>query len=212
MGKVIAVVVLVVVVALLALGDVTAQHYAERRIQQQIDRRQPGATSTVHISSFPFVPRLAILGRVDKVTARVHGVSVDNLTLDEVNLVVTGVKLDRGQLVHGKVVVTGIRTGTVRAVLSEQTVDQLVHLPITFGDGGVHLAVGGVTLGVSVSVAGNQLHLGAAGRQLSIPIPVLPVLPCVAGVAVEPGQLVLSCTFHQVPAALIQAAQTARAG
>jgi hypothetical protein len=206
MRKLTALVALLVVVALLAVGDFAARRYAEDRIQHQIDSRQAGAVSSVTISSFPFVPRLLILGKVDKVTAHVRNVSVGSFALDRVDLTVTGVKLDRGQLVHGKVVVTGIRTGTVSALLSEQEVDNVLHVPVSFGDGSVHLTVGGVTLSATISVVGNELRLGAVGHDVSVPIPELPVLPCVAGVSVQRGFLVLSCTFHQVPAALAQAA------
>jgi hypothetical protein len=206
MRKLIVVVVLAVLAGLLAIGDVAARRYAENRIEQQIDHRDAGATSSVHISSFPFVPRLLLFGRVEKITAHVKHVSVASLTLDQVDLTVTGVKLDRSQLFHRNVMVKSIRTGTVSAVLSEQAVEQVLHLPLTFGDGSVQLSIGGVTLGVSVAVVDNQLRLSAAGRELTIPIPELPVLPCVAGVTVEPGRLVLSCTFHQVPTALLQEA------
>jgi hypothetical protein len=203
---IVAVVVLAVVAGLLAVGDVAARRYAESRIEQQIDHRDAGASSSVHISSFPFVPRLLLFGRVEKITAHVKHVSVSSLTLDQVDLTVTGVKLDRNQLFHRNVVVKSIRTGTVSAVLTEQAVEDVLHLPVTFGDGSVQLTVGGVTLGVSVAVVDNQLRLSAAGQELTVPIPVLPVLPCVAGVTVEPGRLILSCTFHQVPTALLQAA------
>jgi hypothetical protein len=206
---IVGVVVLAVLAVLLGIGDVVARRYAEDRIEQQIDHRDAGATSSVHISSFPFVARLLLFGRVEKISAHVRHVSVDRLTLDQVDLTVTGVKLDRNQLFHRNVVVKSIRTGTVAAVLSEQAVDQVLHLPITFGDGAVQLSVGGVTVGVSVAVADNQLRLSAAGHELTIPIPELPVLPCVAGVTVEPGRLVLTCTFHQVPTALLQEATAA---
>jgi hypothetical protein len=202
MGKLIAVV--VVLAVLLGFGDVEARRYAESRVEQRINERQPGAASTVHVASFPFVPRLALFGRVEKISARVHNVSLDRFNLDEVDLTVSGVRLNRNQLVHGTVAVESIRTGTVRAVMSEQTVDQVLQLPVTFGDGTVELSAGGVTLSATVTVVDNQLRFGVAGRQVSVTIPELPVLPCVAGVVVEPGRLVLSCTFHQVPAALLQ--------
>jgi hypothetical protein len=207
MGKLIAVA--VVLVVLLAAGDVAARRYAESRVEQQINDREPGSASTVHISSFPFVARLGLLGRVEKTTAHVSHVNVGSFILDEVDLTVTGVKLDRSQLVHGHVSVQGIRSGTVRAVMSEHTVDQVLRLPVTFGDGSVQLSAGGVTLSATVTVVDNQLRLSAAGRDLSVPIPELPVLPCVADAVVEPGRLVLSCSFHQVPAALVQAAKAA---
>jgi hypothetical protein len=207
MGKWIAVA--VVLVVLLAAGDVAARRYAETRVEQQINEREPGSASSVHISSFPFVARLALFGRVEKISAHVSHVNVGSFVLDKVDLTVTGVRLDRSQLVHHTAAVKGIRTGTVRAVMSEQTVDQVLHLPVTFGDGSVQLSAGGVTLSATVTVVDNQLRLSAAGRDLSVPIPPLPVLPCVADAAVEPGRLVLSCSFHQVPAALLHAARAA---
>jgi hypothetical protein len=206
---IVGVLVLASLAVLLGVGDVIARRYAENRIEEQIDNRDAGATSSVHISSFPFVARLLIFGRVEKISAHVRHVNVDSFTLDQVDLTVTGVKLDRNQLFHRNVVVKSIRTGTVAAVLSEQTVDQVLHLPVTFGDGAVHLSVAGVTVGVSVAVADNELRLSAAGQELTIPIPELPILPCVAGVTVEPGRLILSCTFHRVPTALLQQATAA---
>jgi hypothetical protein len=157
---------------------------------------------------------LAVSRQVEKVTADVRNVPVTtpigNFTLDEVDLTLKGVKVDLGPLVAGSDgAVKSIKSGTVTAEMSEATLRQLVKLPVTLGNRTASVTVAGIQVAGSVSLAkDNVLHLSGAGLAVDVPIGTIPVLPCIAAVAIAPGRLVMSCSFNQVPAALLQAAGT----
>ena len=90
--------------------------------------------------------------------------------------------------------------------MSQETISKLVKVPVTLGDGTVKVTVAGIPLGGTVKVVnGKTLHVSAAGFALDVPLPDIPVLPCLGGVAIIPGYLVIACAFHQVPAAFLQA-------
>ena len=200
-------------VALLVFGDVEARHFAERQVAHVIRTHEPGATAKVRIASFPFVGRLAVSRQVQKITADVRNVPVNtaagNFTLDDVQLTLKGVKVDLGPLVAGSNdAVKSIRSGSVRAILSETQLDKIVKLPVTLGNGSAQVTVAGVQVNGTATVSNNVLHLAAGPAAINITLPSLPVLPCIANVAVVSGQLVLGCTFNTVPAALLKAATT----
>jgi len=203
--------VLIVVVALLVVGDVAARKYAERQIAHAIVAHEKGATAKLRISSFPFVLRLAISREVKKVTADVHQVPVStpigSFKLDEVVLTLNDVKVNLGPLTTGSDgAVRSIKSGTVLARMSQATLDQLIKLPVTLGNGSVQLDVAGFKVTCNVAIVNNALHLSAAGRSLDIPLNDIPVLPCIGNLVITPGQLAMSCSFDKVPAALLQAA------
>jgi hypothetical protein len=198
-------------VALLIFGDVEARHYAEHQVAHVIGTHEPGATAKVRIKSFPFVGRLAVSRQVQQITANVQNVPVvttaGSFKLDEVDLTLKGVKVDLGPLVAGSNdAVKSIRSGSVRAVMSEQALATLVKLPITLGDGSAQVSIGGVNVSASASVAKNILHLVAGKIVVNVTLPAIPVLPCAPNLAIVPGDLVLSCNFNQVPAAFLKAA------
>jgi hypothetical protein len=200
-----------VLVALLIFGDVEARHYAEHQVAHVIGTHEPGATAKVRIKSFPFVGRLAVSRQVQQVTADVHNVPVataaGNFKLDEVDLTLKGVKVDLGPLVAGSNdAVKSIRSGSVRAVMSEQALAGLVKLPVTLGSGSAQVTVAGVKVNASASVTNNVLHLVAGPTTVMVKLPAIPVLPCAPNVAIVPGDLILSCTFNTVPAAFLKAA------
>jgi hypothetical protein len=204
---------LVVLAVLLVIGDIVGLRYAQDQVRRRIDANVAGADAKVHISSFPFLGKLAVAGTISKLTAHVDHASDGEFTFDGIDLTVTRLKLDRSQLFSDRrVQVRGIQTGTVKADMAEADFTRLVGgLPVTFGNGVAQVRVGGVTADAQVTVANNQLHLNSAGLPVTIPIPIpkLSVLPCVTSVVIVPGHLVASCTFHEVPAVLVQAAAQA---
>ncbi|HSS10193.1 MAG TPA: hypothetical protein VLL25_09920 [Acidimicrobiales bacterium] len=202
---------LIVLAVLLVVGDVVALRYAQDQVRRRIDANVADAHATVHISGFPFLGKLAVAGTIGKITAHVDHASQGDVTFDAVDLTVTDVKLDRSQLFKDRrVQVQGIQSGTVKADMTQADFSRLLGgLPVTLGDGVVQVRVGQAMVDAHVTVAANQLHVTGAGLATTIPIPKLSVLPCVATVAAIPGHLVASCTFHEVPAALVQAAAVA---
>jgi hypothetical protein len=201
---------LVLLLVVAVVGDVTARAYAQGQMEKRIDSRVPGATSQVHISSFPFVGKLLLAGKVDDISAHISHVSYGQFNFDSITLRVNGLEMDRNLLLRRQVRVTGIRTATVSADMNQADFDRLVGYPVVLGDGQVEVSALGVTASAKVSVVNNELRLDdlrAGGFSLGltvpirnvIPFPRLAVLPCVAGVKVIPGHLVTTCTFHTVP-------------
>jgi hypothetical protein len=200
-------IVVLVLVVLLGAADVGSRLYAQRQVAHQIDTRVPGASSSVHISSFPFLGNLALSGKIDKVSAKVKHVTEGQFSFDEVDLTLTGVKLDRHQLVTAQQVhINSINTGTVRAAMSQQAVDQALGFPVSFTNGGVQATVDGQLITASVTIVNNELRIEWAGAARTIPVPKLPVLPCAARAVFVPGHMELTCTFHEVPSALLATA------
>ena len=200
-------IVVLVLLVLLGAADVGTRLYAQRQVAHQIDTRVAGASSSVHISSFPFLGNLALSGKIDKVSAKVKHVTEEGFSFDEVDMTLTGVKLDRHQLVTGQQVhINSINTGTVRAAMSQQALDQALGLPVSLTNGGVQVTVDGQVITANVTIVNNQLRIEGAGAARSIPVPKLPVLPCAARAVIVPGHVELTCTFHEVPTALLAAA------
>jgi LmeA-like phospholipid-binding len=198
----------VLLVAILVVGDVTARVYAQNQLQDRINANVPNANAKAHISGFPFLGKLLFTGKVDKITAHIERATEGQFTFDGIDLTVNGVKLNRGQLIRNRrVKVQSISSGTVKADMSQEDFDRLVGgLPVVLGDGTVQLTAGGTTVTAQVTVVDNQLHFSGRGLPAVIPIPKLPVLPCAASITIIPGHLVVTCTFHEVPTALLQAA------
>jgi hypothetical protein len=203
--------VVIIAVALLGGGDVVARHWAESQLASRIEASLPGSHATVHISSFPFVGRLAAAGSVSKITAHVDKVQRADLplTLAFVDLEVEGVKLDRNALWQDqKVKLRRISRGTVRAEITDAAVSAaLGGVPVQFGNGTVEVVAAGLHVRATASIQNNKLVLAAAGiGALAVTIPKLSVLPCAASATVRPGRVDVSCEIHEIPQALLTAA------
>jgi hypothetical protein len=197
---------LVLVVALLlCAGDVVARLVAQRQLERRIDRQVAGANARVRISEFPFVAKLAAGGRIAKITAHLDHAATGDFVLDRVDLSVTAVRVNRNALLRDRrLQIESIDTGTVTAAMSQADFDRLAGVAVTFGDGVARVTTAGVTVTAHVSIVNNRLRIVAAGIPVSVPIPALPVLPCLADVRIVPGHLIATCTFPQVPPALLE--------
>jgi hypothetical protein len=196
-------VIVVVLLVLLAAADFGARIALEHQLEQRIDSSVPSAHAKVTIQSFPFLYKLATKGRVDKITAHAAQVSQGPFVLDRVDVTVTGVRIRRSVLLHQRQLeIVSIDTGTVRADMTQATFSNLVGVAVTLGAGTAHVTVAGTSVTGRVSIINGRLQLDSAGPPVSVPIPTLPVLPCLAQVTIIPGHLLGSCTFHQIPAAL----------
>jgi hypothetical protein len=204
--KVIIMVVIVLVVAGL-VGGYFARHYAEQQLAKRIEQSVPGSKAKVHISSFPFLGRLAFQGRVARLTAEVTGVVAGTVHFSRIDLDVDDINVNRSDLVHHhQVVIESISKGVASAFVSQQEIDRLTKLPVKLSAGRVEVTVAGVDIGVKASLDAGTLHfMAGVGPSISIPVPTLPVLPCATSVAVLPGQLEIRCVTDTVPAALVQA-------
>lgn len=193
--------VLAVVVAAGSLGDVLIRHAVEGAIADHVEAQLPGAHADVHISSFPFVGRLAVSGKVPTVTAEVSGVAAGPLTFDRVDVHIADVRVQRSRILHGQVQLRSIRQATVVARVSQASIDSEVGLPVTLGTGTV--GVGGLQVPAQVSVNGERVEVAVPPLPaVSITIPVTRLLPCLGAASIEPGELVVSCTTDQLPPVL----------
>jgi hypothetical protein len=194
----------VILALLLSAGDVGARLYTQRQLERRIDDNIAGAQARVRISGFPFLWSVLVNGRINKFTAHLAQAQQEEFVLDRVDFVVTGVRINRSKLVNGRQLeVVGIDTGTVTADMNQADFDRLVGLDITLGDGVAHVAGG--TVGGTIEIVNNRLNITNGNKPISIPIPPLPMLPCIGRVTIVPGHLHTSCTFDQVPSALLGA-------
>jgi hypothetical protein len=207
------VVLLVILVGVLTIGDVEVRIYAEHQFAHRIDANVAGAKSSVSISSFPFVGRLAASGTVRRIRARVAGVTYGRFTFESVEVDVSGVRLDRTALLeHQRIQVLGIDKGTVKAEMTEAAVDAAFGgVPVKLDNGGIELTLNGAHVASRLSIVDNQLRLGLAGLP-AVPVPKLSVLPCVTDAVVTTGHLQLTCTLNGIPPALVGAAGLVSAG
>jgi LmeA-like phospholipid-binding len=200
-------VLLLILAAVLTVGDVEARLYAEHQFAHRIDTNVPGAHATANISSFPFVGRLAMTGTVRKIRAHLANVTSGRFTFDTVDVAVTGVQLDRKALFQDqRIQVLRIDSGTVTADMTEAAVDRaLGGLPVKLANGAVQLKVNGINLVGRLTVVANQLRLEVTGVPVNVPIPKLPALPCVGNAVVTTGHLQLTCNLTGIPPALVGA-------
>lgn len=196
--------ILVVLLVLIAGAADTASRIAmQHQLEQRIDGYVPSAAAKVTIHSFPFLPKVAASGRVDKITAHARQVSQGPFVLDRVDVAVTGVRINRHLLINDqKLEIVSINTGTVTADMTQADLAHLLGVTVILGAGSAQVTEAGVTVAGHISISNGRIRLEAAGHPVSVAIPTLPILPCLAEVRIIPGHLVGSCTFHEIPAAL----------
>jgi hypothetical protein len=203
MTKLVALVIVLVLVLVLGALDVASRIGVQHQLEQQVNSYAPGAAAEVRIDSFPFLAKAAASGRIDKITAHAHTVAEGQFVLDRVDVTVTGVRINRSLLLRQRTLeIRSIDTGTVTVDMTQADFSRLIGVPVTLGAGTAQVTVSGVKVTGQVSVVNGRLVLQVPGLPVSVAIPSLPVLPCLAQVVVVPGHLHGSCTFHTVPPAL----------
>jgi hypothetical protein len=201
-------IIVVLLVLILGAADTASRIAMQHQLEQQINSYEPAAAAKVTIHSFPFLPKVAATGRVDKITAHAQHVSQGPFVLDRVDVTVTGVRINRHVLFNDqKLEIVSIDTGTVTADMTQADLANLLGVPVALGAGTAQVSEAGVSVTGHISISNGRLRLELAGHTVSVAIPTLPVLPCLADVRIIPGHLVGSCTFHEIPAALKTALQ-----
>ncbi len=202
---------LVVVLGLLAGADFAARGYAEREIAARAEATVPGARASAHIQSFPFVLRLLVSGSVQHLEVRLSPVTASHLQLSGLDLALEDLTLDRGQLFSGKVDPVGLGQGTVAFEVSEVELSKIVGHRITIEGGHLFVDVLGRDVEARVATSGSAITLTAAGLPLlTIPIERRDLMPCRPQVTLGIKAAKLSCTFTQVPSALLRASAGSR--
>jgi len=207
--------VLLLVVAVLlvaALGaDVVLKGRAEDELASQVTARVPGTTGVkAKISSFPFVGRLLLSGKVAKVmvTAQRSGGSV--VSLSDIQVRVEDVAMDSDAARHGRVVVQSIGRGSAQADLRQDQIN--ARLPRTYQvqvSPGKAVVTGPVAIPAQlVATPEGSIQLRVANRPLvDLPFPKTDLLPCSPKAAFISGAVRLTCTFDQVPKLLLNLAK-----
>lgn len=204
------IIIVVVVLGVGGIADVSARAWAQGQIESRVRAEVPSQVGvSVHIHALPFIPPLLLSGRLSEADGHFTNVPAGPLVLSAVDIELHGVRFDRHKLINErKAEIVAISDGTVRIELTAATLSGFLHVPVQIANGEVKAGIAGVTIGVRVSVQGNALLLGAAGVTLRVPIPRTRVVPCVDDVTVLAGRVRLSCTIHDVPPALLKAAQS----
>jgi hypothetical protein len=200
----------VVVLGLLGGGaDIGARQWAEGQIETRARAELPSQVSVaVHIRGFPFLLPLLVAGKVSEADGHFENVPAGALTLSAVDVELHGVRINRHKLFNDrKVEIERIDRGTVSIEISAAVLSRaLGGVPVAIANGQLRVTVGGVTAVAGLSVRDNALVFDVAGVVQRVAIPKTALVPCATNVTVLAGRVRLTCTIHDVPPALLGAA------
>jgi DUF2993 family protein len=209
----------------LIVGDQAAKSWAESRLAEQAAAYYPpGAGSSASIHSFPFLGRLLFSGSVPRVDVNLDDLRFQAVLVRQLSLRVSDVKLDRGELFSGRVKLDDIGQGDIVATLDGPSLAKATGFDVRFRPGQVevHQKIQGIDVVAKgqLSVKGNLVTVTPTSVQgLAVPasrfaisyrIPGIEILPCQPDVKIIQNGVTLSCHVTDVPAALVQAAQSGR--
>ncbi|MEY2398161.1 MAG: hypothetical protein QOJ00_1335 [Actinomycetota bacterium] len=200
-----------VLVGVLGVGDVSARAFVESKVDARAQAEAPPGSS-VHssIGGFPFLPRLLLSSTISRVAVNIENVNATVITFANVDVTLRGVQLDRAKMFARKARIRSIASGTVDAVVTQEALSSAMHVPVTIADGAVSVRVLGQILPVTPSVDGSgalTLRSPGVARALTLKIPKTDYVPCLGDITVLAGRIRFSCEIHDVPPALIDAAQ-----
>ena len=215
-----------VVLLALIVADQGAKGWAESKLAERAaSYYPPGAGSSASIHSFPFIPRLLITGEVPRVDVNLDDLRIQAVLVRQLSIHVADVKLDRDEMFRGRVHVLDVGEGKIVATLDGPSLAKAIGADVRFTPAGeveVHERIQGVDVKArgTLTFKGNVitvtptsvqgLNVPASRFALSYRIPGIEILPCEAQVKVIKDAVVLSCDVVDVPAAMIQAAQSGR--
>ena len=215
-----------VVLLALIVGDQAAKGWAETKLAERAAAYYPpGAGSSASIRSFPFIPRLLLNGGVTRVDVNLDDVRVQAVLVRQLSIQVSDVKLDRDELFGGRVHVLDVGRGKIVVTLDGPALARAVGADVRFtsaGDVEVHERIQGVNVKATgkLTVKGNVITVtptSVEGRAvppnrfaINYRIPGTDLLPCEAQSKVMKDAVVLSCDVVDIPAALVEIAQSGR--
>jgi hypothetical protein len=212
-----------VILLALIVGDGAARSWAERRLAERAAAYYPpGAGSSARIHSFPFIGRLLFLGSVPRVDVNLDDLRFEAVLIRRLSLRVSDVKLDRDELFGGRVRIEDVGEGRIVATVDGPSLARATGFDVRFrpGEVEVHRRIQGVDVVAKgqLAVQGNLVTVTPTSVQgLAVPasrfaisyrIPGIELLPCQADVQIIRDAVTLSCDVTDVPAALVQAAQS----
>ena len=212
-----------VILLALIVGDQAAKSWAESKLAERAAAYYPpGAGSSASIRSFPFLGRLLVSGSIPRVDVNLDDLRFQAVLLRQLSLRVSDVKLDRSDLFNGRVRLLDAGEGQIRATIDGPSLAKATGFDVRFSPGQVevHQRIQGVNVVAKgrLSVKGNVVTVTPTSVQgLSVPlsrfainyrIPGIEILPCEADTEIVDGAVILSCDVTDIPAALVQAAQS----
>ena len=208
--------VLLLLVAVVAVGalvfDVILKNQAETELTAEVARRVPGTTGIEStISSFPFVGRLLVSGKVPKVVVTAQHAASEPVALSDVRVEVLDVEMDTAAARDGRVVVRSIGRGSVKAdVRADQINPRLPRgFQVELQDGKAAVRGPASTQAELVATPEGAIQLRVAGRSLlDIPFPKTDLLPCAPTASFVRGAVRLACSFDEVPELLLDVVQS----
>jgi hypothetical protein len=207
----------------LIVGDQAAKGWAESKLAERAAAYYPpGAGSSASIRSFPFLGRLLFFGSVPRVDVNLDDLRFQAVLVRQLSLRVSAVKLDRGELFSGRVKLDDVGEGDIVATLDGPSLAKATGFDVRFTPGqvAVHQRIQGIDVVAKgqLSVKGNLVRVTPTSVQgLAVPasrfaisyrIPGIEILPCQADVKIIQNGVILSCRVTDIPAALVQAAQS----
>lgn len=209
--KLLGAVLLVVLLAAVALAviDVTVRILVEERAAREVAEAVPEARQVdVRVSSFPFLGRVLLRGRIERVTAELREYRKGGVEVSWVQLVVDGLRIDRDVLVEDhKLVISGLDRARAEAHISAAAASRSLGTPVAFVDEDrVQVIVAGTPIVVHLTLEERTVNLRSPGLSpLALRLPGRDVLPCDPRAKVESGLLVVHCSFAELPPALARA-------
>jgi LmeA-like phospholipid-binding len=209
----------------LVVGDQAAKGWAESKLAERAAAYYPpGSGSSAAIHSFPFLGRLLVSGSVPRADVNLDNLRVETVLIRQLSIHVSDVKLNRSELFSGRVHLDDIGKGRIVATLDGPSLAKATGFDVRFkpGEVEVHQKIEGVDVVAKgkVAVKGNLVTVTPTSVQgLAVPasrfaisyrIPGIEIFPCQADVKLIQNGVVLACDVTDVPAALVQAAQSGR--
>lgn len=196
----------VVVAGLLVAADLAARQVAEGQVAERVAAAEGvEGQARAEITSFGFLARLLASGTVTGLSVSVDDVRTDGPRFATVAVDLEEVRISRDALVsERRVVLADLGRGTARAELTQAELTRLLGMPVTVERGRVRVRVAGQQVTATAGVRGNVLRLAVSGVQVpALPIPRLPLVPCLTDVELLPGRVRLSCRLDRVPPELV---------
>ncbi len=213
-----------VVLLALIVADQSAKGWAESKLAERAAAYYPpGSGSSASIRSFPFIPLLLFTGEVPRVTVNLDDLRIQQVLIRQLSIRVSDVRIDRDEVFRGRVHVRDVGQGTITVTLDGPALAKAIGADVRFtsaGDVEVHERIRGVAVAAKgkLTVKGNAITVtpttvqGAsvpAGRfAINYRIPGVELLPCAAESKITRNTVTLSCNVVDIPAALVQIAQS----
>lgn len=201
---------LVLVVAVVAVAaELAVPPRIEEAIEARVAEEVPEAASVqADVDSFPVVARGLATGEVQRLAVSLRGVELPSLAIESVDVEALDIEIERRALVDGEVDLRRIGSGRLRAVVTEEALEDALPgdvVDLTLSPGRVEATVLGQTVGSDVEVSGGRVRFDLGPLpEVSVALPGPSFFPCTLEGEVVDGAVLLGCTLERVPEYLLR--------